>query len=109
MFVVIDVKPGDGDNFTHVSITAGRRAVRDELGCFRFDVLRDKKDPNRFYLYEVYQDRDAAEVHWQTENFKVWKAAVDDMRDGEKHEPIEMQTVFPSDDGFERQKPDLLK
>jgi quinol monooxygenase YgiN len=43
---------------------------RDEPGCLRFDVMRDRDDANRFYLYEVYRDEAAFEAHRQTPHFK---------------------------------------
>jgi len=40
-----------------------------EPGCDRFDVLVSPKAPDRVFLYEIYQDRAAFEVHLKTEHF----------------------------------------
>src|SRR5688500_19977157 len=36
---------------------------RDEPGCLRFNVLRDEKEPNVYYFFEVYKDEAALEAH----------------------------------------------
>ena len=84
-----------------------RTSVRDEPGCFRFDLLRDPEKATRFYLYEVYRDKAAFEAHLETPHFGKWKASVESMFDGEMQR-IDMATVFPSDTGWEKQKPGLL-
>jgi quinol monooxygenase YgiN len=34
-----------------------RASARTEWGCYRFDVLQDLDDRNRFYLYQLYYDQ----------------------------------------------------
>jgi len=55
-----------------------RDARRDvaEPGALRFDVLRDRSAPNRFYLYEVYENEDAMAAHKATEHYRVWNETV---------------------------------
>ena len=40
--------------------------LENELGCQRFDVVRDEKDNNIFHLYELYKDEKAIEIHSQS-------------------------------------------
>ena len=47
-----------------------RVASRAEAGVLAFDVGRVVDDPNAFALWEVYVDRDALELHRQTEHFQ---------------------------------------
>ena len=108
IFVAIKVKTEHIDEFSQVSITEGKGAVRDEPDCFRFEILNDSGDPTKFYFYEVFRTEEAAEAHWETENFKVWRKKVDHMVDGPFGETVEMKTVFPSNSGYEQQKPGLL-
>ena len=107
IFVTINVKPEQLDAFTEASFADGQGSVRDEPGCFRFDILRDPGIPNRFYLYEIYRDDAAMDAHLQTPHFKTWMKTVEDMLDGAM-EILPMQTVFPSDAGWEKQKPGLV-
>ena len=39
VFVTIQVKPGFRDRFVEAVLDDARGSVRDEPGCFRFDVL----------------------------------------------------------------------
>ena len=52
IFVTIDVKPEHVEEFTQASFGDARGSVRDEPGCFRFDINQDQEIPGRFYLYE---------------------------------------------------------
>ena len=107
IFVTIQIKPGFSEQFTQASFGDAEGSVRDEPGCFRFDILSNDSDPNRFHLYEVYQDQAALEAHRNAPHYKKWRATVQDWFDGEI-ERVAMTTVFPSDDGWKKQKPGLL-
>ena len=93
--------------FTEASFGDAQGSVRDEPGCFRFDINQDAEIPTRIYLYEVYRDEEAFNDHLETPHFKAWIDVVKPMFDGEL-EKVVMKTVFPSDDGWEAQKPALL-
>ena len=107
IFVTINIKPGCAEEFTEASLGDARGSVRDEPGCFRFDINRDPEVPTRFYLYEVYRDAAALEDHKMAPHFLKWRSTVEDMLDGE-FEAVRMATVFPSDEGWEAQKPGLV-
>ena len=107
IFVTIDIKPDCVEEFTEASFGDAQGSVRDEPGCFRFDILKDIENPNRFYLYEVYTDEAAFEAHQQTPHFNKWFSTVQEMLVGEL-QIVNMNTVFPSDEGWESQKPALL-
>ena len=107
IFVTLDIKPDHVEDFIEASFGDAQGSVRDEPGCFRFDLLRDPEKATRFYLYEVYRDKAAFEAHLETPHFGKWKARVESMFDGEMQR-IDMATVFPSDPGWEKQKPGLL-
>ena len=107
IFVTINVKPDRVDEFTQASFGDAQGSVRDESGCYRFDIHQDAENLNRFYLYEVYQDEAAFEAHLETSHFKKWISSVKEMFDGEPQR-INMRTVFPSHEGWAAQKPALL-
>ena len=50
---------------------------RKEEGNVRFDVLHDNNDPNKYVLYEVYRDKEAAAAHKETEHYKKWRDTVE--------------------------------
>ena len=108
IFVTINVKEEHLDEFTQASFGDAQGSVRDEPGCFRFDINEGADVPTRFYLYEVYRDEEAFQAHLEAPHFKKWISIVKPMFDGEIQK-VSMKTVFPSDNGWEAQKPDLVK
>ena len=107
IFVTIQIKPGFADRFKEASFGDAQGSVRDEPDCFRFDILQNDSDPNRFHLYEVYTDQAAFEAHRQAPHYTKWRSTVLDWFQGEP-ERVSMTTTFPSDDGWRKQKPHLL-
>ena len=107
IFVTIQIKPGFSDRFREASFGDAQGSVRDEPGCFRFDILQDDTDPNRFHLYEVYQDAGALEAHRTMPHYTTWRSTVQDWFEGEPQR-VTMTTIFPSDEGWRAQKPHLL-
>ena len=71
---------------------------RDEPGCLRFNVLRDEKDENVYYFFEVYRDQAALDAHRAAPHYAVWRAAADTL-DGPT-EPIRCTTVFPAERAY---------
>jgi autoinducer 2-degrading protein len=71
IFVPVNVKLDRLDAFVKASMAVAAATVL-EPGCWRYDVLQDMDVPSRFYFYEIFQDRAAAEAHWETEHFKTW-------------------------------------
>ena len=72
LHVTIQVKPEHVAEFLEIVRHDAEHSEQDEPGCLRFDVLRDRDDPNRFYFYEVYRDEAALEAHRQTPHFKLY-------------------------------------
>ncbi|MBQ8333079.1 MAG: antibiotic biosynthesis monooxygenase [Clostridia bacterium] len=73
--VFVDVIPEFADAFAEIT-AYNHENSRKEPGNVRFDVLHDNKDPNKFVLYEVYADTDAAVAHKETEHYKKWRETV---------------------------------
>jgi autoinducer 2-degrading protein len=80
LFAKVTVKPDHVDRFwKHLQLDV--EGTRAEPGCLRFDVLRDEKSKNVFYLYEVYRDHAAYGVHQQAPHFKAFFAEAGDTLD----------------------------
>ena len=107
IFVTVNVKTDKIEEFEKASLGDAQGSTRDELECFRFDILRDAAVPGRYYLYEVYLNRDSLEKHRATPHFQKWLSTVGDWFEADL-ERIEMETVFPSDDGWGLQKPHIV-
>ena len=96
LHVTIQVKPEHVAEFLEVVCYDAEHSEKDEPGCLRFDVIRDRDDSNRFYFYEVYRDEAALEAHRQTPHFKLyfektqpWLAAPPERRFGKNVVPAD--------------------
>ena len=78
LVVIIEIKPGFRRLFMEAMLDDTQHSIQDEPGCLRFDVLEDREDSNRLFLYEVYEDDEALEIHGQTPHFLRWKETVKD-------------------------------
>ena len=96
-FFTITVKPNDMEAFLESCLENGKSSVRDEPDCRRFEILRDKNNPNRICFIEVFKDEQALEAHYQTPHFsKMWQT-IETMIDGEIAE-TPMELIYSSDD-----------
>jgi autoinducer 2-degrading protein len=72
VIVEVHVKPSKIDEFLEVIKHDAVHSEKDEPGCLRFDVLRDREDPMKFFFYEVYRDQAAHQAHRLTPHYAVW-------------------------------------
>ena len=70
------VKPEFVDAFTAAMIENASTSRRDEPGCRQFDVCVLPADRARIFLYEIYDDRTAFDVHLAAPHFKAFDAKV---------------------------------
>ena len=94
MYVVcvsVRVRPEFDEPFVGATLENARN-TRKEPGNLRFDVLRREDDPHRFFLYEVYRDKEGFARHQQTDHYLRWRDTVKDWmaesRVGLKHLPV---------------------
>lgn len=73
--VDVHVVPGKAEEFLSFTKYNHDNAIK-ENGNLRFDVLRSREDPNRFFLYEAYATEEAAKAHKETEHYKKWREGV---------------------------------
>eukprot|EP00446_Apocalathium_sp_SHHI-4_P041120 CAMPEP_0177341860 /NCGR_PEP_ID=MMETSP0368-20130122/26731_1 /TAXON_ID=447022 ORGANISM="Scrippsiella hangoei-like, Strain SHHI-4" /NCGR_SAMPLE_ID=MMETSP0368 /ASSEMBLY_ACC=CAM_ASM_000363 /LENGTH=279 /DNA_ID=CAMNT_0018803181 /DNA_START=51 /DNA_END=890 /DNA_ORIENTATION=+ len=74
VLVTVDIKPDRIDDFLKAmedDVTKSRDKALDP-GCLRFDLLRDREDPNKFVFYEAYSDDEGAAQHKTTSHYKSW-------------------------------------
>jgi (4S)-4-hydroxy-5-phosphonooxypentane-2,3-dione isomerase len=80
MYVVIvsaRVKPEQRGRFLEAIEDNAVSAVRDEPDCLRFDVVRNREDPDHYLFYEVYRDEPAFQAHRDTPHFARWREAAE--------------------------------
>ena len=70
-----------------------------EPGIARFDVLRQKDDPRRFVLVEVYRTPEDPARHKETAHYAKWRDEVADMM-GEPRGAVKYDNISPDDAGW---------
>jgi autoinducer 2-degrading protein len=76
--VTIQVVSGQVEAFL-AATEDNHRHTRAEPGNRRFDVLQDLAEPDRCYLYEIYDDEAAFKAHQQTAHYLRWRETVAQM------------------------------
>jgi len=79
IIVKTQLKPGARKAFLAAMLPNAEASVRDEPGCFVFDVLEAREDPDTFYLYEIYADQNALALHKETPHYAASRAIVNDL------------------------------
>jgi (4S)-4-hydroxy-5-phosphonooxypentane-2,3-dione isomerase len=74
LIVSVQVRPERREQFLRVIAENAKASVRDEPGCYRFDVAEDTGQPNHFFFYEIYRDEQAFAEHKAAPHFAVWRA-----------------------------------
>jgi len=64
------------DAFAEAMNTQARNSLERETACLRFDVCRDRDDPDTTLLYEIYEDAAAFQDHLASNHFKEFDALV---------------------------------
>jgi quinol monooxygenase YgiN len=95
IWVKARVKPEERQRFLAAIEQDALGSERDEPGCLRFNVLRDEKDEDLYYFFEVYKDQAALDAHRAAPHYAVWRAAADTLEG--PTEAVRCTTVFPAD------------
>jgi (4S)-4-hydroxy-5-phosphonooxypentane-2,3-dione isomerase len=61
--VQFDVPGARRADFIAAALEDGRESLASEPGTKRYELVTDSENPNRFYLYEVYESPAAFEEH----------------------------------------------
>lgn len=76
--VSFTLKPGMRDAFLALVKDNAATSIREEPGCFRFDVMT-AADGEDVLLYEIYADAAAFERHLATAHFRSFDTATRDL------------------------------
>jgi len=71
IIVEAEIREEQMDNFL-LMIKNNAEKSREEPGCIRFDVLRDQSKENKFWFYEVYENKEAVDHHKTTPHYQSW-------------------------------------
>ena len=82
MFVVcveFEIVPSQLENFIGAMRKNAAQSFADEAGCQQFDICQDSQNPNTIFLYEIYDDETAFEVHKAAPHYHEFNHATDGM------------------------------
>ena len=68
--VTFELEDGAADQFHRLVAENARQSVALEPGCLRFDVLFPVARTHEVFLYEIYTDQTAFDVHLASAHFK---------------------------------------
>lgn len=76
--VTFHIRPQDIERFLPRMHQQARDSLSKEVGCHRFDVCVDASNPSTVFLYEVYDDQAAFDLHSESEHFLSFASDVSD-------------------------------
>jgi quinol monooxygenase YgiN len=76
VIVLIECHPGQGQQLIP-ALEHNAAHSREEPACHRWEWSRHIDHPDKFAIYELYEDAEAFTVHKQSAHFAAWKAATD--------------------------------
>ena len=82
MFAVIvtfEIREGQMEAFMPLMLANAATSLEDEAGCHQFDVCRDPERPDEVFLYEIYEDAQAFQIHLKSAHFLAFDTKVADM------------------------------
>ncbi|MCV0424945.1 MAG: antibiotic biosynthesis monooxygenase [Roseibium sp.] len=82
MFAVtvrFQIKEGRQDEFLPLMIQNAQTSMQIEPGCHHFDVCTDADRPEEVFLYELYDDAEAFQIHLRSEHFLKFDTEVSSM------------------------------
>jgi autoinducer 2-degrading protein len=94
--VTVNVKAGREADFEDVARRNHEGSVA-EAGVLRFDVLKDRETPGRYYLYEAYRDEAATRAHKETAHYAAFKEAAADLMEGQRTS-VACEVVEPAEE-----------
>ena len=67
--VIFEVDPARIEEFRTAMLQQARNSLEREAGCRQFDVCADPERAERIFLYEIYDDAAAFELHMASAHF----------------------------------------
>ena len=79
--VDFEIDPTNLDAFLSIIQKNASESVVYEVGCHQFDILQDPQNPTKIFLYELYDDAVAFEMHKQSSHYLEFNDAISGMVD----------------------------
>ena len=79
--VDFEVDPASLDAFLTIMQKNASDSLANEVGCHQFDITQDPQSPAKIFLYELYDDAVAFEMHKQSSHYLEFNDAISGMVD----------------------------
>ncbi len=80
LVIIVDLLiDGDREHFLRLLTENVAASLRDEPGCYQFDICIDRADTSKLFLYEVYEDDAAFAAHLASPHYTAFDAQTADM------------------------------
>ena len=79
--VDFEVDPASLDAFLTIMQKNAADSLANEVGCHQFDITQDPQNPTKLFLYELYDDAVAFEMHKQASHYLEFNDAISGMVD----------------------------
>ena len=79
--VDFEIDPESLDAFLPIMQKNASDSLANELGCHQFDITQDPQSPAKIFLYELYDDAVAFEMHKQASHYLEFNDAINGMVD----------------------------
>jgi len=77
--VTFDIHPAAVDDFMPLMRQQAANSRRLEEGCHQFDIAYEQSNPCRIFLYELYEDRDAFDLHLESAHYQRFASLTESM------------------------------
>jgi len=77
--VDFEIEPARLDEFLLIMHRNAAASLANEAGCHQFDITQNPQTPTKIFLYELYDDTAAFELHKQADHYLEFNAACDGM------------------------------
>ena len=77
--VDFEIDPASLDAFLTIIQNNASDSLANEVGCHQFDITQDPQNPTKIFLYELYDDAFAFEVHKKASHYLEFNQLVSKM------------------------------
>ena len=91
--VIFQVKKESIEDFHRAVLQQAKNSLKKEKACRKFDVCFSNARPDRVFLYELYDNKEAFDAHLETGHCQNFRDLSAPMLDGRAVETWDLQTV----------------
>ncbi|MDA8873913.1 antibiotic biosynthesis monooxygenase [Alphaproteobacteria bacterium] len=77
--VDFEVDPASLSTFLKIMKKNASDSLANEVGCHQFDITQDPQNPTKIFLYELYDDAFAFEVHKKASHYLEFNQLASEM------------------------------